>query len=640
MLGILLVINLMAFIWAAYSVRGRLEYLRESILVGFLCWGSALLAATEVLSLFHAIGFWQILFFWIVMLVSCVIFISFHPPKSSAGDTMGPWSFLEQVSFNRIVFFSFCLGVIALFAPPSTYDAMSYHMSRVMHWIQDRSLMYYPTNISLQLIYPIFSESVILHFQLLSGSDRWANSVQWLAMCGSLVGVSLIARELGASRKGQILSALIAMTIPMGILQATSTQTDYVDTLWLCSFIYFFFCWRRALGWGYALLIGASLGLDLATKGVALIYAAPFLGVMLVEAFRRMKIKKLFMMAAVVVLLASLYYAGIFYRNTLYFHGHADKFTSLNDSLLNTPICLEAFGANVLRNLGIHLVTPWFGLNTSINQEIYHVAAFLHINLNNKDWSFFSCIFQPIHFSANEDCTGNLLHVLFFSIVLILLAFPRFRNRDTVHYLAACLLGYLAFNVLLKWQPYHSRFHLGMFVIFSPLAGFVIERIKFKWIISSIMGILFFTAWLMILINVNKPILGSISIFYPEDRPFLHFIRVEASQPTYLEYASITQVLKKLGCKNIGLIMGPGDLEYLLWTALNPASDPSIRIESIFVSNASSTLKYPRGDFVPDAIIALNDDRPWVSLGNNMYQVVWSSASTGKKISILLKNPA
>jgi hypothetical protein len=652
--GILLVIDLIVLALAVYSIRGQREYLRESFLIGFILWGSGVLALTEVLSLFHAIGFWGILIFWVIVLLFCLFIISrnwrnldikrlFRPARGAMGARpVRPWPFLEQSFLNRVVFFSFCLGLIALLAPPSTYDAMIYHMSRVMHWIQDRSLTYYPTDIARQLVYPAFAEYVILHFQLLSSGDHWANLVQWLAMCGSLIGVSLIAREIGASRRGQILSALIAVTIPMGVLQATSTQTDYVDTLWLCSIIYFFLCWRRTLGFGYVLLVGASVGLDLATKGIALVYAAPFLGWMVIEAVRRLNIKRALMAGALVLCVAGLFYSGILYRNTVFFHGNSSKFTSMEtDSLTTTRFCLEGLLANVLRNTALHLSTPWDGLNTRIEKGINDTASFLHIDLNNKDWTFKGHSFLIFSFRSDEDITGNLLHVFLFGAVLLLFAFSsRFRGRDAGFYLAACLLSWTAFNLLLKWQQYHSRFHLGMFVIFAPLAGYVLERIKTRWLVSGIMGGLFLSAWVFVFLNVSKQICSTMSVFRLENRPGLYFIRGGSPQATFEEYQVIAYSIKKMGLKNIGLITKNDEPEYLLWVALNPTADRSMRIESVLVSNASADLNYPLGDFIPDAIISINDDRPGVSLGNNIYQMVWHNEIGKRRVSILMKSPS
>jgi hypothetical protein len=65
------------------------------------------------------------------------------------------------------------------------------------------------------------AEYAIMHFNLLWGSDRFVNFVEFFAMLGSIVGTSLIARQLGAGRRGQALAAIIAATIPEGVLEAS-----------------------------------------------------------------------------------------------------------------------------------------------------------------------------------------------------------------------------------------------------------------------------------------------------------------------------------------------------------------------------------------------------------------------------------
>lgn len=96
---------------------------------------------------------------------------------------------------------------------------MTYHMSRVVHWIQNRSIAHYPTHITRQLHQSPWTEYAILHFQILSGSDRFANLIQWFSMVGATLGVSLIAKQMGADLRGQFFAAVFSITIPMGILQ-------------------------------------------------------------------------------------------------------------------------------------------------------------------------------------------------------------------------------------------------------------------------------------------------------------------------------------------------------------------------------------------------------------------------------------
>ena len=169
------------------------------------------------------------------------------------------------------------IGLIALIAPPNTNDSMSYHMSRVVHWQQNHSIAHYPTHILRQIVLPPGAELAILHLQILSESDRFANLVQWLSVAAGLCGVSLIAKELGADVRGQILSVVVCATLPMVILQASSTQNDAVEAFWMTCLVYFLLVMRRRQEWFYPYLVGMSLGLALLTKATAYLLAPPFL---------------------------------------------------------------------------------------------------------------------------------------------------------------------------------------------------------------------------------------------------------------------------------------------------------------------------------------------------------------------------
>ena len=125
---------------------------------------------------------------------------------------------------------------VAWIAPPNNVDSLLYHMSRIMHWAQNGSLEHYATGYHHQLLTPPWAELANLHLRTLWGSDRPANLVQWFSMVGSVVIASGVGELLGLRRKGQLLTGIFVASIPMGILQATSTQNDYVVTFWaVCS---------------------------------------------------------------------------------------------------------------------------------------------------------------------------------------------------------------------------------------------------------------------------------------------------------------------------------------------------------------------------------------------------------------------
>jgi 3-methyladenine DNA glycosylase AlkC len=59
---------------------------------------------------------------------------------------------------------------------------MVYHMTRVQHWIQNRSVAHYPTHVLKELHRNPWAEYALLHFQVLSQGDRLANLLQWSSM--------------------------------------------------------------------------------------------------------------------------------------------------------------------------------------------------------------------------------------------------------------------------------------------------------------------------------------------------------------------------------------------------------------------------------------------------------------------------
>src|SRR5262249_32912711 len=115
------------------------------------------------------------------------------------------------------------LGGIAVLAPPNTEDSMTYHLPRVVHWEQNASLAPYATHCLRQLDLQPGAEFVLLHLRLLSGGDLASGAVQLVSMVGSLVVTSLIASGLGAKRVGQLFATRVAASVPIGVLEATST---------------------------------------------------------------------------------------------------------------------------------------------------------------------------------------------------------------------------------------------------------------------------------------------------------------------------------------------------------------------------------------------------------------------------------
>ena len=263
----------------AALLSGRGHRWREALLAGAIVWGVLVAAFTEGLSLFGLLTWpWLVALWGLATATASAVLV-----LTRAGFSVGGGSDLTPSPFplgkgsrrsnrqpllqreaaavrlslsawwrggrgvrpsrlpERMVVLSICglgaivviAGLTAIVAPPNTYDSMTYHLPRVMHWIQNQSVAHYPTHIPRQLHFPPGAEFILTHLHILAGNDRLLNLVQWIGMVGSIIGVSLLAQRLGAAGAGQVLASVVAATLPMGMLQASSTQNDYVVTFWL-----------------------------------------------------------------------------------------------------------------------------------------------------------------------------------------------------------------------------------------------------------------------------------------------------------------------------------------------------------------------------------------------------------------------
>ena len=90
---------------------------------------------------------------------------------------------------------------------------------------------------------------MILHLRVLWGGDRLAALVQWLAYAGVSPPSRRSPRELGATRRGRVLAVVFAGTLPMAVLQSSSTQNDLVAGLWALTALVFWPASIASPGW-------------------------------------------------------------------------------------------------------------------------------------------------------------------------------------------------------------------------------------------------------------------------------------------------------------------------------------------------------------------------------------------------------
>ncbi|MEW5818466.1 MAG: hypothetical protein AB1798_24135, partial [Spirochaetota bacterium] len=173
------------------------------------------------------------------------------------------------------------LTFTAIIFPPNNYDSMVYHMSRIAHWIQNKSIEYYPTAIDRQNVMGPGAEYLVLFFQILTGDDYLANCVQLFSFC--ILGLSLgyLLRAVGVPKKIYPPLVILAFSTPVAILHATTTKNDVVATAItfaiIISLLRFITINNRQIRIPDYAFIGISAGCGFLVKPTTLLVTAPFI---------------------------------------------------------------------------------------------------------------------------------------------------------------------------------------------------------------------------------------------------------------------------------------------------------------------------------------------------------------------------
>jgi 4-amino-4-deoxy-L-arabinose transferase-like glycosyltransferase len=462
-----------------------------------------------------------------------------------------------------------------------------------MHRQQDRSLFFYATAIQRQLSFGPQAEMSILHLSVLSGSDRLANFVQYFAMVGCVVGVSLLAEKLGGGIDAQSFAALATMTLPIGVLQATSTQNDYVVSFWcLCFTLFVLEQIKKTDTDTLAGFAGVALGLAMLTKATAILFLAPVGTWFMIHLIHRNRFGavRLFSMVAVVSIV--IVFPHFFRTYRLY--GNPLGITSgLELGKLTNDVFSPAIAAsNILRNVGLQLASPMEGLNQLMQSGIGWAHARLGIDISDPRSTWQDLQFR-MEFSMYEDSAGNPLHFL-----VVLFAIPclvRSGSRGKTTYLLCLVSGFILFCALLKWQPWNSRLILPLFILAMPVVAVLLSgclrkgRVFLPGILLAVGAIPY------IFTNPSRPLIGSNNIF-TGDRFHEYFANVPDDP---FIYDAAARMIGEARCDQIGLAGSPDGREYLVWVS-NQIYNQNAHIEHILVRNISRKLQT---DFTPCAIV-------------------------------------
>jgi len=280
--------------------------------------------------------------------------------------------------------------------------------------------------------------------------------------------------------------------------------------------------------------------------------------------------------------------------------------------------------SNLIRNVGLHLKTSFDPVNTALDNAIYRVHQFIGISPNDVRTTLAGEEFHVLGITLREDTASNPIHLFLITAMLLLYLFQRPRDQEVVRYILSLLLAFVLFCLILKWQPWNSRLHLPLFVLFAPFLGLMFSRIQNGKIANIFVMLLALTAFPWVLLNASRPLVGMNNIF-TTSRIDQYFINRSYLTEPYIQSA---QILSDLHCSDVGLMMGEDDWEYPLWILLNEKTTGTVRLEHVNGSNSSQqeVTENKPGAFTPCAILTVTiEPQPRVLIGDKIYLHWWSS---------------
>ena len=635
----------LAVILLAFIFHSEQRCWRSSILSASLVFGVFIVVSTEALSLLHLISFAMLVCVWLLA-TSLLIWLAlkkkaFHSiPTSLELTSWNQLNLSHKLLYLGISTIILVIGVIAIVAPPNNWDSMSYVMPRVIHWVQNHSVEHYPAHYTSQLYNGPWAEFTLIHLQLLSGGDWLANVPQWLSMIGCLIAVSLLAKQLGADRRGQLFSVLVCATIPVGILQASNSKNTYIIVFWLvCLTYYGILLIKSRPTWSLVLAASTSFSLAVLTKGTAYVYALPFIIWVALSVILRVKEKTfVYLIGSNTTFL--LINIGHYLRNLLTFGSPTSTYPyKWGNELYNLP----AFISNVMKNISLHLIPPFFD-REGVDCLVTRVHQLLGVDPIDSRLNLFLGGYQPTEFTTQsvqffEDTAGNSFH-FWLALLAIVLFFKDQRlrkNKILLGYCLATVFSFLSFCLLIKWQLWHSRLHLPIFVLMCPFIGIVLAQALKRSIAQFILIILLATASPYLLLNETRPIAAAANIFNT-DRTAQYFA---ARSTLQADYISVADLVKQNRCDEIGLIQRPDAWEYPLWLLLTQTSQRPIRVENVNVTNPSKAIEQNAyyQDFHPCMLISIGlQSVQQLTVHQQSYGASkWQNADTSEPMQVFFK---
>lgn len=500
-------------------------------------------------------------------------------------------AFASIVSILAIV----CVTSISLLGPPNNWDSNTYHLPRVMHWLQNENVGFYDTNVRRQLVSPPLGGYLLLFTMALSGSDRLVNTVQLGAFFFSIIVTLVIGRAVTNSSLSLKVLLPLSVGIPIALAEAATTQVDLISTIWvLCGVAAVINYGVKVWNFTFTIIVFSSTALlAAATKPTALVALLPvgiwFL-ILIFSDIRRVTISNIW--KVFVALTAAI--TGViigFLPQVIRTYNNSGIFIDLGGGITSAKLVVSRIGldittSNIARfvvgNFGapdfLKDIFPVQGVNHYLNLFLQKLLVMFGINWTDSDATSFG-IPATFGYWANEDRAGNPIQIVFgiFAVFILIIAQRKLKlSRMQIQFTLVVAFIFIAVASIFTWNIWINRFIIPVLFLFSVVIGLlfsklvVLKKTFTKLSVISISALIALNSALSlstVLFAENRPIFP-LSEFVTKSRQERVFYKMSPKfKESYL--AAIDQLNQLPDGTIVGLNFGQESYEYQIWELAN-----------------------------------------------------------------------
>jgi|GEM_PF-5076041 len=474
--------------------------LTRALLDSFVICSAYTILLCEVLSLFTAYNTVTVSVAWILFCAASV-FLFRHRFK----ETRGFFRDLRLLTLKRHAFeLAVAAAIVAicilalercLIYPPVNYDSMTFSLERTVHWYKNQSVDFYATNLRSQYIsYPGASYMFLQSRTLMGGSDYFVNLVQFFGFIGAIIAIVGICRSLGLNSKLQALAALLASTMPIAVMQASTTQNDLLPATYALIVIYYITSFIKNPIRGkkemdlWAVLTGFSCGIAFFIKQIGGVVLVPFALYFILSIMRRVPPKSTLKICTIVMLCALSMPFGFFIRNATHFNGDF-----LGISHYVTDAEFTARGGVRVRTVGMvkNIMYTFVSNNSRVAnttlRAAHGIANALSVDIEDPNITLYPNTYITFNWIYSHDTSGFPFHALIV-LVSFLFAVPLAvaqKKWSYLGYAAAAAGAILICAFSFKWCTSAGRYMMASFLCAIPVVALTLDMLLGKWLCTQ-----------------------------------------------------------------------------------------------------------------------------------------------------------